>query len=81
VTETEISRVVKDVIVTILPHVDRAEIRGGQNLKDLGADSVERIEIILALKQRLSVDEPLSRFSSIADIDALIRFLFEVRSA
>jgi len=81
VTETEISSVVKDAIVTILPYVDCAGIRGDCNLKDLGADSVERIEIILAIKQRLAIDEPLARFSSIANIDALIRFLAEVRSA
>lgn len=78
-THTEIEQVVRDVIVSILPCVDRAEIRGEYNLKDLGADSVDRIEIILSIKQRLAVSDGLERFSKLENIDALIRFLCAAR--
>lgn len=76
-TYAEIGQVVRDVIVTILPDVDRAELRGECNLKDLGADSIDRIEIILSIKQRLAVKAGLERFSKLENIDALVRFLSE----
>jgi polyketide biosynthesis acyl carrier protein len=77
VTPTEIDRVVRDVIIAILPDLDRSTIRGESNLKDLGADSVERIEIVLQLKRRLAVNDDLERFSKLHTVDALVRFLAE----
>jgi polyketide biosynthesis acyl carrier protein len=80
-SSSEITRAVHDAIVAILPHIDPAQIQNEHNLKDLGADSVERIEIILALKRQLGVDEPLAHFSSIENIAALVDFLREARGA
>ncbi|MFD4987454.1 phosphopantetheine-binding protein [Streptomyces sp. NPDC058374] len=71
----ETARIVHDTIVTILPGVPRENISGDRHLKDLGADSVDRVEIILALMERLGVSEPMSRFSEVPDIDALIELL------
>ena len=80
-SSTEIARAVHDAIVATLPHIDPAQIRDEHNLKDLGADSVERIEIILALKRQLGIDQPLAHFSSIKNIAALVNFLREARGA
>jgi polyketide biosynthesis acyl carrier protein len=78
-TQAEIEQLVREEIVAILPDLQPTQISGQQNLKDLGADSVERIEIILALKRRLFVDAPLAQFSAIENIEALIRFLGKAR--
>ena len=51
--------------------------REDKHLRDLGADSVDRVEIIMLLLERLRPDEPMSSFSAIPDIDALIDFLLE----
>ncbi|MFC8870535.1 phosphopantetheine-binding protein [Streptomyces sp. NPDC057148] len=73
------TRIVHDTITAILPGVPREEIRGDRHLKDLGADSVDRVEILLSLVERLGVTEPLSRFSDVPDVDALIDLLRATR--
>ena len=55
------------------------EITGDNHLKDLGADSVDRVEIIMAL-----IDGSASRAdgrasATVPDIDALVDFLVEAR--
>jgi polyketide biosynthesis acyl carrier protein len=75
----ETARIVHDTIAAILPGVPREDINGNQHLKDLGADSVDRVEIILSLMERLGVSEPMSRFSEVPDIDALIDLLCKTR--
>jgi len=40
-------------------------IAGDKSLKDHGADSVDRVEIILSIMNRLGIDEPMSNFSGI----------------
>ena len=77
VSREAIDQVVRDVIITILPAVPPEAIVGNKHLRDLGADSVDRVEIILMLLDRLHLDEPMSGFSSLPDIDALVTFLHE----
>lgn len=74
-TRMELARLLREEIIAVLPHLEHGYIRDDQSLKDVGADSVERIEIILALKRRLFVDAPLAEFSTIPDIAALTEFL------
>ncbi|MEU3838574.1 acyl carrier protein [Streptomyces sp. NPDC028635] len=71
----ETARLVREVVTEILPGVDPALIGGHRHLKDLGADSVDRVEIIAALMDRTGVDAPMSAFSDLPDIDSLIDFL------
>jgi polyketide biosynthesis acyl carrier protein len=66
-----------EVLATILPGVPRAEITAGRHLKDLGADSVDRVEIIMLLIDRLGLSEPMSSFSDLPDLRALVDFLVE----
>ncbi len=70
-------QLVREVIGTVLPAVDASEIRGDKHLKDLGADSVDRVEIVVSLMDRFGVDEPMSSFSGIPCIEDLIDFLYE----
>jgi len=70
--------VVRDVVSQILPGVARDAITGDKHLKDLGADSVDRVEIILGVLDRLGLDEPMSAFSDLPDIDALVDHLVRV---
>ena len=72
---TDLGAVVTDVVTTILPGLRRAEVTGDKHLKDLGADSVDRVEIIALLLDRLGLDEPMSAFSELPDLAALVGFL------
>jgi polyketide biosynthesis acyl carrier protein len=74
-----VARLVHETVAAILPQVPAEQITGDKHLKDLGADSVDRVEIIMALIDALGVRAPMAGFSTVPDIDALIDFLVEVK--
>jgi polyketide biosynthesis acyl carrier protein len=74
-----ISRIVRETISSILPNLAAEAISGTKSLKDHGADSVDRVEIILSIMNRLGIDEPMSNFSNIPNIDALVDYLCRAR--
>ena len=77
----QIESAVRETITTVLPSIRAEEIMAGQHLKDLGADSVDRVEIIMLLLERLRLKEPMASFGQIPTIDALVTFLYERCSA
>ena len=79
-TREEITAAVSGAVGQILPVVEPEEVRGDRHLKDLGADSLERVEIIMQVLDRLGVRIPLAEFASLPDIDAMVDLL-ERRSA
>ena len=74
-TRDEITDAVSGAVGQILPVVTPAEVRGDRHLKDLGADSLERVEIIMQVLDRLGLRIPLAEFASLPDIDAMVDLL------
>ncbi len=74
---SEITRAVVEAVVEILPTVEPAQVVGHRHLKELGADSVDRVEIILSVLGRLGLDEPLASFSDLPHVEAMVDFLHE----
>jgi polyketide biosynthesis acyl carrier protein len=74
-----IARIVRETISSILPNLPAEAISGNRSLKDHGADSVDRVEIILSIMNRLGIDEPMSSFSNISTIDELVDYLCRAR--
>ncbi|WP_202533132.1 phosphopantetheine-binding protein [Streptomyces sp. SID3212] len=72
---TRAEQALYEVIRSILPALAPEEITGDKHLRDLGADSVDRVEIILGVTRRLGIDEPMSNFSAVPDIDGLVDHL------
>jgi polyketide biosynthesis acyl carrier protein len=60
----------------ILPTVDPARLSPDVHLRDLGADSVDRVEIIMTVLDRLGVDEPLASFTDLTNIDGMVDLLY-----
>jgi polyketide biosynthesis acyl carrier protein len=79
-TRETVERIVRETISSILPSLPADAISGKKSLKEHGADSVDRVEIILMIMNRLSIDEPMSNFSNIPDIDALVDYLCRAQS-
>ncbi|GGP51543.1 phosphopantetheine-binding protein [Saccharothrix coeruleofusca] len=73
----EVERAILAAVAEIVPGVARADITADKHLRDLGADSVDRVEIILSVLDRLGVREPLASFSDLPNIGALTEFLYE----
>lgn len=72
-----VERTVRDVIGVVLPSVPADAVTGDKHLRDLGADSVDRVEIILMLMERLHIVQPMSTFSTVPDINGLVALLVE----
>ncbi len=77
-TRDNVSNVVHQVISEILPSVKRPQMTSRRHLKELGADSIDRVEIISLVIDRLGVTQPMSAFSDLPDIGSLIDFLWMV---
>ena len=76
---TEPRAEVHAVIRSILPGLGPDDIDESLHLKDLGADSVDRVEIIMGVLDRLGLREPLSTFSDVPSIRALVLLLGELQ--
>ncbi|MFP2957522.1 phosphopantetheine-binding protein [Myxococcus sp. 1LA] len=62
-------------ITRVLPRVRTNDIAGHLNLKELGADSVDRVEILTSILDTLRLQTSLAKFADIRNIDALVGFL------
>ncbi|HEX4954748.1 MAG TPA: phosphopantetheine-binding protein [Thermoanaerobaculia bacterium] len=77
----EVVRAVEAAIVAILPELSAGAIPHHRHLRELGADSVDRVEILLGALDRLGLDEPLARFSAVPDVASLIDLLWQRKLA
>jgi polyketide biosynthesis acyl carrier protein len=77
----EIARVVHEVMFSKIPTLRGQTIAGDKSLEEYGADSVDRVEIILAVLSRLGARRPLSDFSNLANIDEMVEFLCVMNQA
>jgi len=75
-----ITAILHEVIAEILPGVPPTDLIGHKHLKELGADSVDRVEIIMMVIERLGLHEPMSSFNAVPDLDALVTVLIEAGS-
>lgn len=68
---------VHEAIRRVLPDLDA--IDGAGHLKDLGADSIDRVEIIQGITARFGLDAPLVAFSDVPDVEGLIALVDALR--
>ncbi|NOZ52781.1 MAG: acyl carrier protein [Gammaproteobacteria bacterium] len=67
--------VVKDVISEVLPDVDSETVTIDKNLKSLGANSIDRTEIVMLSMERLGLKLPLVSFGGVENIEEMIDVL------
>jgi polyketide biosynthesis acyl carrier protein len=68
---------VKNVIIEVLPDVDSDLIAIEKQLKDLGANSIDRMEIVTMSMQALEIKIPLMSFAGVNNIEGLVDVLAE----
>ena len=76
-TKEEIFHVIKKNVIEILDDVPPEAITIDKRLKDLGANSVDRVEVVTMTLEDLSIKIPLVEFGSIKDLQGLVNFLYE----
>ncbi|MBT3879749.1 MAG: acyl carrier protein [Candidatus Scalindua sp.] len=76
-TLEEVFQVVKKNIYDILPFLAGKEIVIESSLKDLGANSIDRMEIVTLSMESLNVKIPPNEFADVNDIKGLVNLLQE----
>ncbi len=74
-SRAHVARVVLEQVRQGLPEVPPAEIRPERSMTELGANSIDRVEVTLAAMALLGVDIPPRDLVGLATIDALIDVL------
>ncbi len=69
--------IVKDVISEVLPDVDSNGVKIEQNLKSLGANSIDRTEIVMLSMERLGIKLPLVSFGGVENIEEMVDVLVD----
>ena len=75
-TQTQVFELVKNNILEILPKTQADLIVPEQSLADLGANSVDRMEIVTLSMEDLGVKIPLMSFARVFNIESLVEVLF-----
>ncbi|MCP4138404.1 MAG: acyl carrier protein [bacterium] len=80
-THDEIFQLIKNNVLEILPEIPSEEILIDISLKDLGANSIDRVEIITMTMEDLGIKIPMVDFGNIKNIRGLADFFFEKQSS
>jgi polyketide biosynthesis acyl carrier protein len=76
-----IFEIVKSNTLNVLPDLLPADITIDKNLTDLGANSVDRVEIVLYSLDDLHLKIPIAELHGVRDIRALVDLLFRHATA
>lgn len=74
-SEERVFILVKRVIGEVLPDLDQALIAPNKSLLELGANSVDRVEVVTTSMERLDLTVPLSKFANVNNIGELVSVL------
>jgi len=80
-TKEHIFSVVKKYLIQAVDGVDEEQITLARSMKDLGANSLDIVEVVSATMRELKVKVPRSRLSKLPDIGGLVDLLHEVATA
>lgn len=80
-TRDEVLEIVRENVVETLPEVDAASVRPERTLSELGANSVDRADIVVASMAALRVKVPASELAEAKNIGGLVDVLYRKVSA
>jgi acyl carrier protein len=79
-TSDEIENVIVEALSRIAPEIDAASIRADADLREqLDLDSMDFLNFVIALHERLGVDIPESDYGRLSSLDSAVRYLAERR--
>lgn len=77
----EIMRVLAENVAKVLPDVTERMVREAEQLADLGANSLDRMDIVVGTMDDLQIRVPTLEVGSAKDIDSLVSVLLRHRSS
>lgn len=75
-TKNDVFTIVKNHILDILPSLQPELVQIDKNLTDLGANSVDRMDVVISSMEDLGVKIPLLSFAGVTNIEGLVDVLF-----
>lgn len=76
-TKEHVYEVVKKVIIEVLPDLKPELISIEKRLKELGANSIDRTEVVIMSMEELGLKIPLMSFAQVSKIEGLVDVLTE----
>ncbi|WP_046744434.1 acyl carrier protein [Kordia zhangzhouensis] len=76
-SKEEVYNVVQETIMDVLPDVEKENIAIEKQLKDIGANSIDRMEIVTMSMRELNIKIPLMSFAGVNNIEGLVNVLHE----
>lgn len=73
----DIFQIIKNNIADIVPEILEKGIKIEDSLKDLGANSVDRMDIVIKTMETLGIKIPLVELGRAANIQSLVDLLYE----
>jgi acyl carrier protein len=80
-TSEEIFVVVKKHLVDICPDIEPGNVKPEVSMKDLGASSLDMVEVVSCSMRELGIRVPRQELSSITDIRGLVDLLQAAKAA
>ena len=74
-TEAEIFAVIRKNLCEILPELNSVAIDPRQSMKELGANSLDRADVVLQSMEELGVSFPLNELAGVENLQGLVDFL------
>lgn len=75
-TEEELRAAIIAVLRTIAPEADYARLRPAESIRDqLDIDSMDLVNFVIGLHERLGVDVPEADYGRLATLDGCLRYL------
>lgn len=74
-SELDVFQVVKKVTSEVLPFLPPDNITIEKNLKELGANSIDRMEVVTRSMEELGIKVPLVEFGKVKNLEGLVNVL------
>nr|AGS49614.1 hypothetical protein [uncultured bacterium esnapd11] len=71
-TEQEIFAVLRRHLLDVLPELDESRIQLDRSMKDLGANSIDRMDVVIGVQDELGVNVPTSAMKDVHDLRSLV---------
>lgn len=81
VTREKIIDIVKEHLMDNLEDLDPADFDPARSMKDMGANSLDIVEVVSCTMRDLKIKVPRSELATLANVDELVDLLFRVASA
>lgn len=79
-SKEHILSVVKNHLIDILEDIEESEIDPSKSMKEMGANSLDIVEVVSCSMRELKVKVPRSELANLQNIDELVDMLYDVMS-